>query len=344
MEQTQLQEQIAKYYSNLPTDLQQVFSSMTWMDVLRNISAKYKLNEKQIQTLGAETTLVLLGIVHPDEYASSLKNEMAMDDINFKTMLGEINTSILGSFRQQLVIAYTKHVESVAEIDNEVVDERFNLLPNEVKEAVLSSDYQKKLYEIGTNNKLPINKMAILEDITVRLITAKISPKEYEGELAAKMELPVEKVSEIVNQVNEQVLKNIRLIMQKNQEVPQASSDDEVPIPPYADKMKPEIPIPAPMKIEIPVAVPTPISKTESDIYSDAGIEVISGVGNVENDSIRNIIGSKLRSTTISSKVISDHTLPKVSAGNQVQATAPISAPQAQTSNKAYDPYHEAIN
>ncbi len=64
MDKEELQKKIAEYYLKLPKEAQEVFSSMKWLETLKNICEKYSLDENQIKTLGIETSLILLGIVH----------------------------------------------------------------------------------------------------------------------------------------------------------------------------------------------------------------------------------------------------------------------------------------
>src|SRR3989339_521303 len=79
MDPKELQEKIALYFSKLPPDAQEVFSSMKWLETLQTISLKYNLNQKQQETLSTETTLVLLGIIHLVEYEENLTIELGLD-------------------------------------------------------------------------------------------------------------------------------------------------------------------------------------------------------------------------------------------------------------------------
>ena len=345
MDQQQLQEKIAEYYSKLPNDAQQFFASMAWMDTLRGISTRYGLNSTQIEILGTETTLVLLGMIHPDEYEENITKDLNLSSDKLQKLLEEIDNSIFKSLRSQLIDTYEQHVESVMEangieVTDNTLDPRFSTLPVEVQNAIAVSDYQKKLYDIGSEYKLPVNKMAALEDITVRLITAKISPTQYEGELAIDTDLPAEKVSEIANKVNDQILKKIREVMQN--EGSREVAEDEVPIPPYVESKKVELNIPINKKVDVPISN---ISKMESDIYSNAGIEI------AEDSNIKDIpptppvntnidmFANKLNKVVVNKSVVSDHSLPKVGSSPIPTATPIAAQPKA-----PHDPYHEPIN
>lgn len=112
MDQIQLQQKIAEYYSKLPSDVQSVFKSMKWMEDLRITSIKYELNEDQKEILSTETMLLLLGIVHPDEYEKTLTRDLKMDEIAKGKMIAEINDLIIKTVRPQLITIFNKYTES----------------------------------------------------------------------------------------------------------------------------------------------------------------------------------------------------------------------------------------
>ena len=254
MDQIKLKEQIVLYYEKLPSDVQQMFSSMLWMSTLEDISKKYSLTGEQISTLGTETTLVLLGIISISEYKKNIGDEIKISQENIQKILGEVDEKIINTFSSQLSDTFQKNIseESVKNLDSRFINE-----PLEIQNAISKSDYQRKLYEIGTKNKLPVNIMGSLEEVTIKLMLGKISPSQYEGQLALAIDMPANKVHEIAIEVNEEILKNIRAnivnVEQKNY------VDDEVPIPPYAK-----------------LASNIEIKGSESKIYADSGIEMIS--------------------------------------------------------------------
>src|SRR3989344_953416 len=102
MNKEELQQNIALFYSKLPPNAQALFSSMQWLETLKTISQKYGLNEKQIETLGTETTLVLLGIIHLVEYEEALTNELGLPRNSTDKMVQEIQESIIKEIRPEL--------------------------------------------------------------------------------------------------------------------------------------------------------------------------------------------------------------------------------------------------
>lgn len=165
MDQTQLQQNIVKYYGKLPNDLQQSFSSMTWMEDLKNISIKYSLNEEQTETLATETTLVLLSIIHLEDYVLTLKKDLKLDEEKFNKILDDLDVTILKDIKDDLVNTFELNVEFLNDENNKEAE-----ISN--KEQVVSS----KGEEVITNDKLRITKEK--EEDEVPLPPYVISSKE----------------------------------------------------------------------------------------------------------------------------------------------------------------------
>ncbi len=115
MDQTQLQQKIAEYYVKLPKEAQTVFANMKWMEDLKRISAKYNLNEEQIATLATETTLVLLGIIHLNEYEKIIVSEFKISKESTDKIIAEIYISILKAVQPHLIKAFDTNAKFLAE-------------------------------------------------------------------------------------------------------------------------------------------------------------------------------------------------------------------------------------
>jgi len=219
MDQTQLQQQIALSYSKLAPDMQQMFSSMSWMETLKILSIKYNLNPRQIEILATETTLVLLGLIRVEEYEDTLTKELEMQDVNLKKLLEEIDSSIFNPVKVDIKEAYNKQIESSVEEkygDLNNLDARFTKLPKEVQSAIMESNYQNVLFSISNENKLNVEQMGILEEVTNKVLLGIIHPDKYESELQTKLPIPADKISSIVGGVNEKILLPIREILKSN--------------------------------------------------------------------------------------------------------------------------------
>ena len=115
MDQTQLQQKIAEYFEKLPSDLQTVFSDMKWLQNINEISVKYNLSSTQTETFATETTLLLLAIIHVDEYEDILRKELGQSKETVEKIFEEIYSSFLENIQEQLEEAYYENVNSLME-------------------------------------------------------------------------------------------------------------------------------------------------------------------------------------------------------------------------------------
>lgn len=233
MDEKELQKQIALYYSKLPADVQEIFSKMEWLETLKQISLKYSLNDKQIQILGTETTLVLLGIIHLDEYEKKVMDELDLSKESSDKMLGEINESILKSVRPQLSLTFDKNIKDLAQEQDQVgekLDARFDKVPEEIKKIIIESNYYETLYNIAKANKITTELMGILEGITTNVITGVIHGDKFEEKIKEKLVLSNEEARKISNEINDKILRPIREKMEKVYNRPQNTTYDIKPV------------------------------------------------------------------------------------------------------------------
>jgi hypothetical protein len=376
MDQTQLQQHIAEYYSKLPAGAQALFASMKWMDTLQAICKKYTLSNDQIQTLGTETSLVLLGIIPIGQYIENLMKEIVLPVDSLTKMLGEIEDTVLKEVRPELEQAYKANIQSI-EAENKKAevtsDPKFASLPAELQSAIAQSDYQKKLYEIATSYKLQVEKMGKLEDLTVLFIKGETSSSQYENSLALELDLEASQARELATKVNTSILQNIRDNM-KAIDAQRAETEslvsiknmpegDSAPVPPYAmptidqSKVDPK-PIAIPkMNIDNLSAPQKPeqvaVQESHAQIYKDGGIEILDDSGKGVEPEIRipksglDAVKQKLDGITATPTTVIDHSLSKNIEDKLPKpetAPAPQATPTPSTGSAPHDPYHEAID
>lgn len=241
MDQTQLQQKITEYFQKLPKEAQGVFSSMGWTRTLEEIILKYNLNDKQTETLGTETMLLLLGIIHNEEYEKIIKVEMGLSEDISNNIIAEVEEKILKTIKGLLSETFESNAISLAEeslIETAELDPLFSTMPDEVQTAIAQSGWKKNLYEIAKKYKLSIEQMGVLEELTVKVISNEILPNKYEEGLTSKIIIPKEDISNLVGDVNENILKKIRELMKKEEEtevLKKEEFDEEIPIPPYKE-------------------------------------------------------------------------------------------------------------
>lgn len=108
------------------------------------------------------------------------------------------------------VAPQTNEVDPVfAQIEGELKT-RFELLPTELQQVILSSDYQMKLFEIAKKHKLTYEKLGQLELETTMVILGMTPPDEYKAEVAEQMQLSGTDLDNVVMEINAQVFQPIR--------------------------------------------------------------------------------------------------------------------------------------
>ena len=323
MDKEELQKNIALYYSKLPTNLQEIFSSMKWMETLQQIATKYGLNDAQSEILGTETTLVLLGIVHPDEYYEILKDQLNLPNDSITKILAEINDSIISDIRPQIIEVFNENnkINQSENIETGNLDEKFKNLPESIKKIIAGSNYKTVLYDIAKEYGLNVIEIGVLENDLTDLIIGSIHPNKFEGMLKNTLKFPDEKTHELANAINEKILKRIREEMEKlpnnhtfetinqtndNQVLSRAGIEiiptGGVVLNPTNVNKKVENNLPVPEKLEIsasPTMKPTP-----------------------------SILAQKLSAPVQTSTVKTDHTLPNIT-------------PPSASGKPAVDPYRE---
>ncbi len=108
------------------------------------------------------------------------------------------------------VAPQTNEVDPVfAQIEGELKT-RFELLPTELQQVILSSDYQMKLFEIAKKHKLTYEKLGQLELETTMVILGMTPPDEYKAEVAEQMQIAGADLDNVVMEINDQVFQPIR--------------------------------------------------------------------------------------------------------------------------------------
>lgn len=99
------------------------------------------------------------------------------------------------------------------ETNNETEKElraRFELLPDDIKNVISSSDYQMKLFEIAKKNKLTYEQLGGLELQTTLALLGLSDPNEYISSVAEQLGKKPDEVKGIVEEVKQEVFSPIR--------------------------------------------------------------------------------------------------------------------------------------
>jgi hypothetical protein len=154
MNQEELQQKIAEYYAKLTPEARAVFSSMKWLETLEKISEKYSLTEEKMQILGTETMLVLLSIIHIDEYKYILLDELNLSENNTKKIISDIDDSIFQTIKPELSKTFYQNNKPTTEKLEEIIKTKVVKLPKETQEIINSFGWEKISEEIGRKYSL----------------------------------------------------------------------------------------------------------------------------------------------------------------------------------------------
>jgi len=363
-------EQIIKSFDKIPKITSRAIQNTKVDEKIKEIAYKYNLNENSAATLNTYIYFVLVGLINNNEFEDNIIKYLNLTEEIFNKLNIDINELIFDAVQkkineleeQEKLISFLPEKKEETKLEENLphynktevlqdiseakkINKRFEVLPKNLQEAISKSDYETKIYEISQKYKLPIDQMGILEEAIIKTILGDINLNGLGLELKLKITLPDEEIMALVNEVNTEIFKKIRMLLRYE--------TSDIPLPPYREQItnKEEVQIvnkeetpPAPNYIEqskeedIPLPnYGKPIENTEEkELYKEHGIEMVEGesfnddyslkkhsetqeknalMENNDNfqDSGIDIIGNKLTSPTVSTSTISDYSIPKMS-------------------------------
>jgi len=144
---------------------------------------------------------------------------------------------------------------------------RFELLPKELQDTITSSDYQMKLFELAKKYKLTYDKLGQLEVETTMVLLGMTPTEEYEEDLNEQLGINGEILSGLIKDINDQVFFPIREQLKKvyiNE--PEKKETQRIPTMVRAYDTKDTTP---------KTPVETPMQKSQADIFTKSGIEIV---------------------------------------------------------------------
>ena len=194
------------------------------------------------------------------------------------------------------------------ELAQEVIKERFDALPESIKEIIMSSNYQNTLLEISKQHNLNVEQMGILERETTMVMMGLTNPNSFEVELIRELGFEKEKVHLIVTDISERIFLKIRDLLKLMYTPPGA-----VP------------------SIEEGPAIPASSGQPSEKILSAAGIKILE-VPELPKPT-GGIIAQKLSGDFRMPSATTEHTLPEVSKEEKPMPQKP-----------KVDPYREPVD
>lgn len=169
----------------------------------------------------------------------------------------KINTA--GAMASAVTDATTGGADPFAETKNELAS-RFELLPEDIKAAIMDTGYQEKLFNLAKAQKLTYEELGVLETETTLVLLGMTKPADYRDELQQELKKNDPEIDAIVKAVNEQVFAPIRASLER---VYSAQKDPADYVPESivtGQEEKPAAPVfpPASAPVSTPAASPAP--------------------------------------------------------------------------------------
>ena len=96
------------------------------------------------------------------------------------------------------------------ENQKKLIEEQMNRIPAEVREAILASDWERTIFNIGREHKMHIDDIDTLSVETILTMIGLEHPKDYPDNLQKRIGLKDDELMTIVDQVNERLFSKIR--------------------------------------------------------------------------------------------------------------------------------------
>ncbi len=233
------QNKINEAMAKLPKESVEAISNINWRLIILGMK---NYTADQLEALEIETELLLYGITNGEDYPYELQKRMSLTKEDTEFLVGEMNRLVFQKIEDELKMILER--KRKFEIKQNFLDPRFSTLPLRVQKAIAKSNWRSNLYEISQKYKFNVEEIGILEKITVRVIKNEIDGDKFLDEILTNIRKPKEEIKELVKDINEKIIIEIREILKKEQEetdgkkevvdVIQTSSFEKIPLPPYS--------------------------------------------------------------------------------------------------------------
>lgn len=98
-----LQIKIEEAKRKLPDSTRRAIDNVNWRAGILALRAKKGYTFEQLESLEIETELVLCGLLLPEDYLKELKQRMKISDEEANELVNEMNSSVFGRIREELI-------------------------------------------------------------------------------------------------------------------------------------------------------------------------------------------------------------------------------------------------
>ncbi len=179
-----------------------------------------------------------------------------------------------------------------------IIDERLSKLPPYIKTTLDNIKWGEEILAIGKKHGLHVDEMGILQTETVMVLVGLVHPDEYPKNLKQELHIPREKIDEIVNDINEHILKNVR---QALIDFLTTEEKGEQPVPVLTP---PPTTAPTPIISTIPTQFSSPQQAAPENILKKTGIELTAERPPITEEIMASTMSGAERQTLIHSGVL----------------------------------------
>ena len=209
------------------------------------------------------------------------------------------------------------------------IKEKFDSLPKEIQDIILSSNYQDSLLEIGRKYQLNVEQMGIMEQETTIAMMGLTPTTDFEKELTRELNIDSAKSSEIAKDISEKIFFKIRELLKSwsmGTEIELAPEKQN----PVHEEMRHEVNVLSKAGIEL---VPEKLELTTPEKPIENREHILGKIEKPEE--IHPILTQKITSSFQAPIVKTEHTLENIT---KTSAPAKTNTPPAPSK---VDPYRE---
>lgn len=161
----EFKKQIEERMQEIPEALAKAIKVSGWEKIVFDIGRKHSLHVDDIGQLQNELIMVLVGIVHPDEFRSVVVNEIGISADKAGMIIEEINTQVNEKIKNALK-SEINHEEIITESDHEVMRKAGvgvgeSLLEEDKKEEVGIEEEEEVSVSPSELNKITPNPVKV---------------------------------------------------------------------------------------------------------------------------------------------------------------------------------------
>lgn len=219
------QELLYQNYQKLPLPLREYLKEEEYKKQASSWAKKFDLNDEQEEGLKYEILLVLLGISSYDDFIERLKSEVSLDEARAenlnrlcKTEIFSSWLSILEDFKKEIEEDFkniTKFDPKDMEYSIEQLEGAFNNLPNDIKDAIQSSDLLKDVQLVGYGNKLHIDQIGALGEEVGYVLLGLTKINNFLPRVEKRLQLSPGLAARVVSDINDRIFTPMKESLRK---------------------------------------------------------------------------------------------------------------------------------